>query len=90
MRIRVLRATAPASSASAINRTRRTRQRSMIEAANGPSRPKSAMLTATAAEMLTRVHPNSSSSGTISTPGVARIPAVISSTTNVAAAMIHA
>ena len=40
--------------------------------------------------MTARFQPNSASSGTISTPGVARMPAVISRTTNVTAAMIQA
>jgi hypothetical protein len=36
-------------------------------------------------EMVARDHPNSCSSGTITTPGVARIAAATSSTANVAA-----
>ena len=48
------------------------------------------MLIATAAEITARLQPNSLSSGTISTPGVARMPAVTSSTTNVTAATTHA
>ena len=62
----------------------------MTDAANGPMRPKSAMLIATAAEITARLQPNSVSSGTISTPGVARTPAVTSSTTNVTAATTQA
>ena len=62
----------------------------MTDAANGPIRPKSAMLIATASEMAARLQPNSASSGTISTPGVARMPAVISSTMKVTAAITQA
>ena len=88
--MRVESATAATSSAIAASTIRRSPNRSMTEAANGPIRPKSAMLIATASEMIARFHPNSCSSGTMSTPGVARMPAVISSTTNVAAAITQA
>jgi hypothetical protein len=47
------------------------------------------MLMATAAEIVARLQPNSASSGTISTPGVARIPAVTTTTRNVTAATTH-
>jgi hypothetical protein len=62
----------------------------MVEAANGPISPKSAMFTATAPEMTARLQPNSCSSGTMNKPGVARTPAVMSSTTKVTAATIQA
>ena len=64
-------------------------QRSITDAANGPMRPKRAMLTATAPEMTARLQPNSLSSGTKKRPGVARTPAVMSSTANVTSATIH-
>jgi hypothetical protein len=48
------------------------------------------MLTATAREMLARSQPNSDSSGTMSTPGAARTPAVIISARVVMAATIQA
>ena len=48
------------------------------------------MLTAIAAEMTARLQPNSLSSGTMNRPGVARTPAVMSSTTKVTAATTHA
>ena len=48
------------------------------------------MLIATAPEITVRLHPNSASSGTIRMPGVARTPAVISSTTKVTSATIQA
>jgi hypothetical protein len=46
-------------------------------------------LTETASEMLARLQPNSCSSGTISTPGVARMPAAASRVTKVMAATIQ-
>ena len=52
--------------------------------------PKSAMLIATAPEITARFQPNSASSGTINTPGVARIPAVTRRTTNVTTATTQA
>ena len=52
--------------------------------------PNSAMLMATAAEITARLQPNSASSGTIRMPGVARMPAVTSSTTKVTAATTQA
>jgi len=48
------------------------------------------MLIATAAEINARFHPNSDSSGTISTPGVARMPAVMRRTRNVTPATTQA
>ena len=88
--IRVLSATDTASSAMAARTRRRRPQRFMADAANGPISPNSAMLMATAAEIAARLQPNSASSGTISTPGVALMPAVTMSTTKVTAAMTHA
>ena len=88
--MRVEAATEAASSSSAPSTTRRSPQRSITAAANGPINPKSAMLTATAAEMTARLQPNSPSSGTMNRPGVARTPAVISRITNVTAAITHA
>ena len=64
--------------------------RSIADAANGPRRPNNAILRATAAEIAARLHPNSVSSGTMSRPGVARMPAVTSSTTKVTAATTQA
>ena len=88
--IRVETATDAVSSASAASTTRRRPQRFITEAANGPISPNSAMLTAIATEMVARLQPNSLSSGTMNRPGVARTPAVMSSTTKVTAATIHA
>ena len=79
-----------ASSSRAPSTTRRSPQRSITAAANGPIKPNRAMLTATAAEITARLHPNSLSSGTMNSPGVARTPAVMSSTTKVTAAITHA
>ena len=62
----------------------------MSDAANGPISPNRAMLMAMAPEMAARLQPNSPSSGTIRMPGVARTPAVISSTRKVTAATIQA
>ena len=88
--IRVERATDAASSARAASMTRRRPHRSITDAANGPISPKSAMLIATAAEITARFQPNSVSSGTIRMPGVARMPAVTSSTMKVTAATTQA
>jgi hypothetical protein len=62
----------------------------MTEAANGPINPNNAMLTAIEAEITARLQPNSVSSGTMNRPGVARTPDVISITTKVTSATIHA
>ena len=70
--------------------TRRNPHRSMTDAAKGPMSPNSAMLIATAPEITARLHPNSPSSEIMRTPGVARIPAVTSRTTNVTSATIQA
>src|SRR5690348_8417601 len=48
------------------------------------------MLIEIAAEIVARVHPNDSSSGTISTLGVARTPAATRRLKNVSPATIHA
>ena len=88
--IRVLSATETASSAIAARIRRRTPQRFIADAANGPISPNRAMLMATAAEIAARLQPNSASSGTISTPGVARMPAVTIRMTKVTAAMTQA
>ena len=55
--------------------TRRIPNRSISAAANGAVRPNRIRFTDTAAEMVARDHPNSSCSGVMSTPGVARNPA---------------
>ena len=85
-RMSVVAATAPVITASAASRTRRTPNRFITAAANGPISPNSAMLIATANEIAVRFHPNSVSSGTIRTPGVARTPAPTSRITKVTAA----
>jgi hypothetical protein len=86
----VVSATDTASSATAARISRRMPHRFIAEAAKGPIRPNSAMLIATAAEMAARLQPNSVSSGTISTPGVARMPAVTIRITKVTPATTHA
>lgn len=52
------------------------------------SLPYSSKLTASANEITDRLHPNSCSNGTISTPGVERIPAPTNKTKNVTPATI--
>jgi hypothetical protein len=69
---------------------RRTPRRSISAAAKGPISPYSTRFTEMASEMVARDQPNSPSSGTISTPGVARMPADTSSTAKVTAATTHA
>ena len=86
----VVSPTETARSASATTTRRRIPHRFIADAAKGPMRPNSAMLIATAAEMAARLQPNSVSSGTIRRPGVARMPAVMSRTTNVTSATIQA
>ncbi len=56
-------------------------------AANGPISPKSAMLIATATEIVAVVQPMSRSMGAMSTPGADRMPAEIKSTQNDSATM---
>jgi hypothetical protein len=62
--------------------TRRTPKRSTSPAENGPPRPKKIRLIETAKPIVARLQPNSSWSGTISTPGVERNPAAVISVTN--------
>jgi len=68
----------------------RAPKRSIAAAAKGPIAPKSRRLTPRAREIVARDQWNSSSSGTISTPGVARVPAVMSASANVTATMTQA
>jgi putative intracellular protease/amidase len=60
---------------SAIDTTRRIPNRSISAAAKGAVSPNNSRFADTAKEMVPRLQPNSSSSGLISTPGVARKPA---------------
>ena len=62
----------------------------MSAPANGPMSPYRKMLIAMANEMVERLQPNSCSSGTMSTLGVARMPAPARSARNVTARMIQA
>ncbi len=62
----------------------------MAAAANGPMKPNSARLIASASEMVVRVQPKLRSSGTIMTLGVERIPAVTNMTKKVTPIAIHA
>ncbi len=75
---------------SAAASVRRTPTRSMTAAANGPISPYRTRLIDTAPAIVARDHPNASSSGTMSTPGVARMAAATSSVTKVTAATIQA
>ena len=75
---------------SATATTRRMPKRSTTAAANGAPSPYTSRLTATAPPISACDQPNWSCSGTISTPGVARNPAAVTSTANVAAAITHA
>ncbi len=86
--ISAVSATPTVSRSSAADTVRRRPKRSMIAAANGPIMPYRKMFTATAPLIVASDQPNSRSSGMISTPGVARTPAAISSTRNVTATMI--
>ena len=79
-----------AMSSSAAVTTRRMPNRSMSAAANGAVSPNSSRLTDTASEIVLLVQPNSSCSGTISTPGAARKPAAPSRTRKVTAATVQA
>ncbi len=83
--IRVVRATPAATSASDVTMTRRMPSRSISPAANGPDRPKRKRFTETANDTVARVHPNSRSSGIMSTPGADRMPAVPERVRNVTA-----
>ena len=78
---------ATASKPSPNSSVRRTPIDCMSAAANGPIKPKSAMLIATASEIVAADQPISRSIGSISTPGVERIPAAVSSTRNAKPAM---
>ena len=73
-------------SARAVVTTRRSPIRSASAAENGPLRPKTTRLIATAAEIVARLQPNSSCSGTIRTPGTPRNAADASSAVNPAPA----
>jgi len=75
---------------SAPTTTRRIPKRAMKAAAKGPIRPKRTRLMETAPEISARFQPNSCWSGTIRTPGVARVPAAASRVTKVTPATIHA
>ena len=70
--------------------TARTPNRSMRAAANGAVSPNSTRLTPTASETRPRDQPNSSSSGTMSTPGAARKPAAHKRATKATPAATHA
>ena len=70
--------------------TRRTPKRSMSAAENGAVSPKSRRPSEIATEIVARDQPNSCCSGTISTPGVARKPAVVISVTKVTSTISHA
>ena len=65
-------------------------KRSISAAAKGPITPYNSRLTPTANEIVARDHWNSCSSGTISTPGAARTPAVSTTIAKVTAATIQA
>jgi hypothetical protein len=86
----VVRAAPLAMNKSAPATTGRMPQRSIIAAANGPTNPKRTRLIETARETVARDHPNSPSSGTISTPGVERVPDAASRVMNVTAKTIQA
>ena len=75
---------------SATATTRRMPNCSMSAAANGAVRPNSSRLTLTASDTVAVDQPNSSCSGRISTPGVARKPADATSATKATAATHHA
>ncbi len=63
---------------------------SISAAAKGAVSPNSTRFTPTADDTIPRDQPNSSSSGTINTPGAARNPAAPIKATNATAATIHA
>ena len=75
--------------ASAISITRRTPKRSISAAANGAVSPKKSRPSAIAIEIVPRDQPYSFWSGTISTPGVARKPAVVIRVTKVTTTISH-
>jgi hypothetical protein len=70
--------------------TRRMPNRSIRAAANGAVSPNSTRFTPTASDSVPRLQPNSSCSGTMSTPGAARNPAAPSSATNATPATTQA
>ena len=70
--------------------TARAPKRSIRRPAKGPERPYSSSPMETAKAMASRLQPNSSSRGWISTLGAARTPAEISRVTNVTAATTQA
>ena len=70
--------------------TRRMPKRSIKAAANGAVSPYSKTFTDTAREICARLQPNAVSSGTISTEGAERNPAVATKVRNVIPAAIHA
>ena len=74
----------------ALATTRRTPKRSISAAANGENSPNSTRLTDTAAPMVPCDQPNSSCSGSISTPGTERNAAAPTRVTNVTAATTQA
>lgn len=74
---------------SAVRIVGRSPKRCIAAAANGPVRPYSAMFTEIASEIAARLQPSSRSSGTISTLGVARVPAAASRIRNTTAAASH-
>jgi hypothetical protein len=86
----IVAAAAAAIIASATVTTRRRPMRSTSAALKGPLSPKTTRLIETAAEIVARLQPNSSCSGTISTPGTARKAAEASSATKPAPATIQA
>jgi hypothetical protein len=65
-------------------------KRFMKAAAKGPHSPKRRRLMDTAREMTARFQPKSCSRGTISTPGMERMPAAASSVKNVTPNTTHA
>jgi hypothetical protein len=69
---------------------RRAPKRSITAAAKGPIALNSRRLMPRANEIVARDQPNSSSSGTINTPGVERTPAVMTATAKHTATMIQA
>ena len=79
-----------ATTVSAQATTRRIPNRSMRAAANGAVSPNSMRFTEMANDTVAVDQPNSSRSGTSSTPGVARNPAAATSATNATAATHHA
>ncbi len=88
--IRVLAAVPIDSSKSPDSTTGRMPKRCIAAAENGPIKPNKAILTEIANEITERLQPNSCSSGTIITAGVARMPAAVNNTRNINATTNHA